>query len=110
MRIISFKVRGHEFETHLLVGCDHGVNSYLGIRSIPFLEEDQKKILNDSLKARKPGSCMTAHTAHNVEEGRYAMMGIREYYKYMKSLSEFERSLHPKSPAGMAISYKKINK
>jgi caffeoyl-CoA O-methyltransferase len=52
----------------------------------------------------EPGGCMTAH---NVEQGRFGMRGTREYYEYMKSLSEFESSLHPKSPAGMAISYKK---
>jgi caffeoyl-CoA O-methyltransferase len=52
----------------------------------------------------QPGGCMTAH---NVEEGRYAMSGTREYYEYMKSLPEFETSLHPKSPAGLSISYKK---
>jgi hypothetical protein len=46
-------------------------------------------------------------TAHNVEEGRFGMRGTREYYEYMKGLPEFETSLHPKSPAGMAISYKK---
>jgi len=51
-----------------------------------------------------PGGCMTAH---NVEEGRFGMRGTREYYEYMKSLPEFETSLHPKSPVGMAISYKK---
>jgi predicted O-methyltransferase YrrM len=52
----------------------------------------------------EPGGCMTAH---NVEEGRYAMSGTREYYEYMKSLPEFETGIHPKSTAGIAISYKK---
>jgi len=52
----------------------------------------------------EPGGCMTAH---NVEEGRYAMSGTREYYEYMKSLPEFETSIHPRSQAGVAISYKK---
>jgi caffeoyl-CoA O-methyltransferase len=50
------------------------------------------------------GGCMTAH---NVEEGRFSMRGTREYYEYMKSLPEFETSMHPKSRAGVAISYKK---
>jgi predicted O-methyltransferase YrrM len=52
----------------------------------------------------EPRGCMTAH---NVEKGRFGMRGTREYYEYMKSLPEFETSLHPRSPAGMAISYKK---
>jgi len=51
-----------------------------------------------------PGGCMTAH---NVEEGRFGMRGTREYYEYMKSLPEFETSIHPRSQAGVAISYKK---
>ncbi len=51
-----------------------------------------------------PGGCMTAH---NVEEGRFGMRGTREYYEYMKSLPEFETSIHPRSRAGVAISYKK---
>lgn len=53
------------------------------------------------------GACMTAH---NVVRGRFGMKGTREYYEYMKSLSEFETSIHPRSGAGMAISYKKKNK
>jgi predicted O-methyltransferase YrrM len=52
----------------------------------------------------EPGGCMTAH---NVEEGRFGMRGTREYYEYMKSLPEFETSIHPKSRAGVSISYKK---
>jgi predicted O-methyltransferase YrrM len=50
------------------------------------------------------GGCMTAH---NVEKGRFGLRGTREYYEYMKSLPEFETNLHPKSPAGMAISTKR---
>jgi len=45
-------------------------------------------------------------TAHNVEEGRFSLRGTRDYYEYMKSLPEFETSLHPKSPVGLAVSYK----
>ena len=55
----------------------------------------------------EPGGCMTAH---NVEEGRYAMSGTREYYEYMKSLPGFETSIHPRSQAGVAVSYKKKKK
>jgi predicted O-methyltransferase YrrM len=52
----------------------------------------------------EPAGCMTAH---NVEEGRFGMRGTREYYEYMKSLPEFATSIHPKSRAGVSISYKK---
>jgi caffeoyl-CoA O-methyltransferase len=52
----------------------------------------------------EPGGCIMAH---NVEEGRFGMRGTREYYEYMKSLPEFETRIHPRSRAGVAISYKK---
>ncbi|MBM4334100.1 MAG: methyltransferase [Deltaproteobacteria bacterium] len=61
----------------------------------------------------EPGGCITAH---NVEEpraalkGRYSLSGTEEYYEYMKSLPEFETRIHPKSRAGVAVSYKKKNK
>ncbi|MBI2360049.1 MAG: class I SAM-dependent methyltransferase [Deltaproteobacteria bacterium] len=57
-----------------------------------------------------PGGCITAH---NVEEprpgyrGRYRLSGTDEYYEYMKSLPEFETSIHPQSHAGVAVSCKK---
>ena len=61
----------------------------------------------------EPRSCMTAH---NVEEpgsgyrSRYRMSGTDEYYRYMKSLPEFETSIHPQSIAGVVISCKKKEK
>lgn len=56
------------------------------------------------------GGCITAH---NVEEprtgdrGRYRMRGTDEYYRYMKSLPDFQTSIHPQSRAGVAVSCKK---
>jgi hypothetical protein len=35
------------------------------------------------------------------------MSGTAEYYRYMKSLPEFETRIHPGSRAGIATSYKK---
>lgn len=61
----------------------------------------------------EPGGCITAH---NVEEPRpdlkrrYSLSGTEEYYELMKSLPEFETSIHPQSRAGVAVSYKKKNK
>ena len=58
----------------------------------------------------EPGGCITAH---NVEEPRtgdrrwYRMRGTDEYYRYMKSLPDFETSIHPQSRAGVAVSCKK---
>jgi predicted O-methyltransferase YrrM len=56
------------------------------------------------------GGCIAAH---NVVEppphrsGAY-WRGTEEYYLYMKTLPEFETHIHPQSPAGLSLSYKKI--
>lgn len=57
----------------------------------------------------EPGGCLAAH---NVEDpgaaprGGY-IGGTAEYYRYMKSLAEFETRIHPQSRYGIAVSYKK---
>jgi len=58
----------------------------------------------------EPGGCITAH---NVVEPRPHRSGgywngTEAYYRYMKSLPEFETRIHPRSPAGLSLSYKKI--
>jgi predicted O-methyltransferase YrrM len=83
------------------------VNKLSGSFDFVFIDADKDWYTNYAkalVPKLEPGGCMTAH---NVERGRFGMRGTREYYEYMKSLPEFETSLHPKSPAGMAISYKK---
>ena len=83
------------------------VNELPGPFDFVFIDADKDWYTNYAkalVPKLEPGGCMTAH---NVEEGRSGMRGTREYYEYMKSLPEFETTLHPKSPAGMAISYKK---
>jgi predicted O-methyltransferase YrrM len=83
------------------------VNELSGPFDFVFIDADKDWYTNYAkvlIPKLEPGGCMTAH---NVEEGRYGMRGTREYYEFMKSLPEFETSLHPSSPAGLAISYKK---
>jgi predicted O-methyltransferase YrrM len=83
------------------------VNELPGPFDFVFIDADKDWYTNYAkalIPKLEPGGCMTAH---NVEEGRFGMRGTREYYEYMKSLPEFETSVHPKSIAGVAISYKK---
>jgi len=83
------------------------VNALSGPFDFVFIDADKDWYTNYAkalVPKLDPGGCMTAH---NVEEGRFGMTGTREYYEYMKSLPEFETSIHPRSQAGVAISYKK---
>ena len=83
------------------------VNELPGPFDFVFIDADKDWYTNYAkalIPKLEPGGCMTAH---NVEEGRFSMRGTREYYEYMKSLLEFETSIHPRSQAGVAISYKK---
>jgi caffeoyl-CoA O-methyltransferase len=55
------------------------------------------------------GGCIAAHNVDDratAYRGGY-MSGTAEYYRYMKSLPEFETRIHPGSRAGIATSYKK---
>jgi predicted O-methyltransferase YrrM len=83
------------------------VNELSGPFDFVFIDADKDWYTNYAkalIPKLEPGGCMTAH---NVERGRFGMRGTREYYEYMKSLPEFETSIHPKSSAGVSISYKK---
>jgi predicted O-methyltransferase YrrM len=107
--LTNFKEAGlSEYIDARLADAHELVNELPGPFDFVFIDADKDWYANYAtalIPKLEPGGCMTAH---NVEEGRYAMTGTRQYYEYMKSLPEFETSLHPKSPAGMAISCKKI--
>jgi caffeoyl-CoA O-methyltransferase len=76
-----------------------------------FIDADKDWYTNyakDIVSKLEPGGCIAAH---NVDEqasrGRGYMTGTVEYYRYVKSLPEFETRIHPGSLAGIATSYKK---
>ncbi len=55
----------------------------------------------------EPGGCLTAHNVWEPTARRGTLSGTEEYYRYMKSLPEFETSIHPRSQGGVAVSYER---
>jgi predicted O-methyltransferase YrrM len=106
--LANFKEAGlSEYIDPRLADAHQLVNNLPGPFDFVFIDADKEWYTNYAkalIPKLEPGGCMTAH---NVEEGRFGMRGTREYYEYMKSLPEFETSIHPKSRAGVSISYKK---
>lgn len=89
------------------------VNELPGSFDFVFIDADKDWYTNYAkalIPKLEPGGCITAH---NVEEprpgdrGRYRLRGTDEYYRYMKSLPDFETRIHPQSRAGVAVSCKK---
>ena len=109
--LTNFKEAGLSEYIDARLADAHGlVNELPGPFDFVFIDADKDWYTNYAkalIPKVEPGGCITAH---NVEEGRFGMRGTREYFEYMKSLPEFETSIHPKSSAGMAISYKKKTK
>ena len=106
--LANFKEAGlSEYIDARLADAHQLVNELSGPFDFVFIDADKDWYTNYAkalIPKLEPRGCMTAH---NVEEGRFGMRGTREYYEYMKSLPEFETSIHPRSQAGVAISYKK---
>ncbi len=115
--LANFKEAGlSEYIDARLADAHRLVNELPGPFDFVFIDADKDWYTNYA-KALIPkverGGCITAH---NVEEprpgyrGRYRMSGTDEYYQYMRSLPEFETSIHPQSRAGVAVSCKKKDK
>jgi predicted O-methyltransferase YrrM len=106
--VANFKEAGlSEYIDARLADAHDLVNELSGPFDFVFIDADKEWYTNYAkalIPKLEPGGCMTAH---NVEKGRSGMRGTREYYEYMKSRPEFETSIHPRSRAGVAISYKK---
>ena len=77
-----------------------------------FIDADKDWYINYAkalIPKMEPGGCITAH---NVEErdpayGAGYVSDTDRYFQYMKTHPEFETHVHPKSRAGIAMSYKK---
>jgi predicted O-methyltransferase YrrM len=106
--LANFKEAGlSEYIDARLADAHPLVNELSGPFDFVFIDADKEWYTNYAkalVPKLEPGGCMTAH---NVEEGRFGIRATRKYYEYMKSLPEFETSIHPRSRAGVAISYKK---
>ncbi len=95
-------------DAHLLVETLTGPFDFI------FIDADKEWYTNyakELVSKLEPGGCMAAH---NVEEPRphrsgWYRNGTEAYYRYMKSLPEFETRLHPRSSVGLSISYKEKN-
>ena len=63
----------------------------------------------DLVQKVEPGGCIAAHNVFKPRPARTRgyWSGTEEYYEYMMSLPEFKTHIHPQSPAGLAISFKK---
>jgi predicted O-methyltransferase YrrM len=55
----------------------------------------------------EPGGCITAHNVWKPASRGGYRSGTEKYFAYMKSLPDFETTLHPQSQAGVAVSYKR---
>jgi len=114
--LANFKEAGlSEYIDARLANAHQLVNELPGPFDFVFIDADKDWYTNYAkalVPKLEPEGCITAH---NVEEPRAAHRGgywggTDEYYEYMKSLPEFETSIHPQSRAGIAVSYKKKEK
>jgi len=114
--LANFKEAGlSEYIDARLADAHELVNELPGPFDFVFIDADKDWYTNYAkalVPKLEPGGCITAH---NVEEPRPAhrggyWRGTAEYYEYMKGLPAFETSIHPRSRAGVAVSYKKRQK
>jgi caffeoyl-CoA O-methyltransferase len=126
-KLITIEIDGKRYRNALANFKEAGLSEYIDarnadahelVRDLPgpfdfvFIDADKDWYTNYA-KAVIPklerGGCITAHNVEGSSPGSRGgyWSGTAEYYEYMKSLPEFETSIHPQSIAGIAVSYKK---
>jgi len=109
--LANFKEAGlSEYIDARLADAHQLVKELPGLFDFVFIDADKGWYTNYAkalIPKLEPGGCLTAHNVWEPTSRRGYRSGTEEYYEYMKSLPEFETTIHPKSSAGIALSYKK---
>ena len=77
-----------------------------------FIDADKNwyvQYAKDLVQKVEPGGCIAAHNVVKPPADRSGgyWRGTEEYYLYVKALPGFETRIHPQSPAGLCLSYKR---
>jgi len=110
----NFKKAGlSEYIDARLADAHQLVKELSGPFDFVFIDADKEWYTNYA-KALIPkleqGGCITAHNVWASTSLGGFRSGTEEFYQYMNSLPDFETTIHPKSSAGVAVSYKKKTK
>jgi predicted O-methyltransferase YrrM len=108
--LANFKEAGlSEYIDARLADAHQLVKELPGPFDFVFLDADKDWYTNYAralIPKLEPGGCLTAHNVWEPTSRWGYRSGTEEYYQYLKSLPEFETTIHPKSIAGVAVSYK----
>ena len=107
----NFKEAGlSEYIDARLVDAHQLVKDLPGPFDFVFIDADKDwytKYAKALIPKLEPGGCLAAHNVWKPTSRGAYRSGTEEYYDYMKSLPEFETTIHPQSQAGVAVSYKR---
>lgn len=112
--LANFKEAGlSEYIDARLADAHQLVKELPGPFDFVFIDADKDWYMNYAqalIPRLEPGGCLAAHNVWGTASRGGYWGGTGKYYRYMKSLPEFETTIHPKSSAGVAVSYKKKTK
>ena len=111
--LANFKEAGlSDFVDARLADAHTLVNELQGPLDFVFIDADKEWYTNYAkavIPKLQAGGCIAAHNVRQPRSGggRSGMSGTAEYYEYMLRRPDFDSSLVPDSPAGLALSFKK---